>query len=234
MKACVITGASSGIGLELANRFLKRGFKVYGLSREPDKAPIKDQSNYEPIACDLRNREDILRASRRVLEGEKRVKVLINNAGVGHFGHHDSLTPIQIEEMINVNLLAPFLLTRLFLGTLRANRGHVVFISSVAGTAPSPMGAVYGATKAGLSHFAKSIFEENRRAGLKVHTIIPDITNTAFFDSLSFGPFIKDPASYLEPGDVADAVEFACFSREPVVVQEIVIKPQVFKIEKRP
>ena len=232
MDACIVTGASSGIGKAISERLIKRGMKVYGISREPDKGgPL--QPHFVPVPLDLSDTHAISGAIQAIAASERSIKILVNNAGVGAFGPHDSIDPEEMERMVRVNLLAPAVLTRLLLGRLRAKRGHVIFIASVAANCPSPMGALYGATKAGLRHLAHSIFEENRRAGLKVHTILPDITATAFFSDLSFGPDLQDPMAYLVPDDVADAVEYLLDSRDPVVIQEIQLRPQVFKIERR-
>jgi len=230
---CVITGASSGIGREVAKLFLRRGFKVFGLSRWKGRPPIEHE-NFIPITCDLKRVDEVEGVARELLAREKGLSVLVNNAGLGAFGPHDAVSKDAISAMVNVNLTSPMILTQKFLGRLRARRGHLVFISSVTAMGPSPMGATYGATKAAIRHFAQSIFEENRRSGLKVHTILPDLTATPFFDNLFFGPCLDDPETYLLPEDIAEAVEFAVFTaRDPVVVQEIVVRPRRFRIEKK-
>ena len=232
-QGCIISGASSGIGCEIAKLFLRRGYSVYGLSRWKGCEPLRHE-RFIPVACDLRRADQVERVAEELLSREKRLSVLVNNAGVGAFGPHDALSTQDILQMVSVNLTSAMILTRKLLGRLRARKGHLVFIASVTALGPSPMGAAYGATKAAVRHFATSIFEENRRSGLKVHTILPDITATPFFDTLSFGPALDDSETYLIPSDVADAVEFALFSaRDPVVIQEIVVRPKRFRIEKK-
>ena len=232
MEACIITGASSGIGKAIATRLLQRGMTVFGVSREPRKAHM-EHPNYEPMALDLSDIHAIKGVAQEILSRERSIKILINNAGVGAFGPHDTLDAHEIQNMVMVNLVAPMVLTRHLLGRLRAKKGHVIFIASVTALGPTPMGAVYGAAKAGIRHFARSLFEENRKAGLKVHTILPDITATPFFSHLSFGPALDEHRAYLLPEDVADAVEYALGSRDAVVVQEILLRPQIFRLERR-
>jgi short-subunit dehydrogenase len=123
------------------------------------------------------------------------------------------------------------LITKSFLRALKRNRGYIFNICSISGIKSAPFGAVYGATKAGLRHFGKSLFLEARKSGLRVVNINPDITDTPFFNDLNFKPS-NDPLSYIKPQSIANLIE-EILGKDELVVTDITIEPQLFKIEKR-
>ncbi len=228
MKTAVVTGASSGIGLACSKKLCALGYRVYGVARDFDKCDFS-HPRFVPISCDLRG-DDLPKLSGRI--ESKRLQVLIHAAGVGHFAPHENLHSRQIEEMVTLNLTAVMLLDRLFLRRLKQNRAHLFYIASISGIDAAPMGAVYGATKAALSHYAKSLFRESRKSGLKVTAISPDITKTPFFDGLGFAP-TEDPLTYIEPEDIAEVIASILSMREGSVVTEVTIEPQQFRLLKR-
>ena len=91
------------------------------------------------------------------------IEVLVNEAGVGHYGLHEELTPKKIQALVRTNLEIPLLLTNRLLRVLKKNHGYIINISSVTAKQSSPHGCAYAATKAGLSSFGKSLFEEARK-----------------------------------------------------------------------
>jgi len=107
--------------------------------------------------------------------------------------------------MIELNLLVPLELSRQLLRSLKKHSGHIINIASITAKKPSPQGAAYSASKAGLAHFSESLFEEVRKSNVKVTTIIPDVTKTPFFDNIWFEP-ANDEAAYLTAQCIADAV----------------------------
>lgn len=222
-KTALVTGASSGIGEACVKKLLTLDYKVYGMARDFSKSLIKDK-NFIPIMIDLtkeKNYPDI-----------KELHILINAAGVGHFAPHEELKVSQIEAMIALNLTAPLLLSRHYLRALKANAGFIFNINSISGIEPALFGAVYGATKAGLSHFGTSLFKEARKSGLKVININPDITKTPFFDYLHFQAS-ENPLCYIEADDIAQTIEDALKMREGTVITDITLQPQKFQIQKK-
>ena len=133
--------------------------------------------------------------------------------------------------MTELNLEIPMILTQYFLRELKENQGHIIFISSVTALERNTYGAVYGAGKAGLLSFARSLFSEYRKSGLKVHSILPDMTDTKLYRNADFT--VGEEGSYLLPEDVASAVEMLLTQREGVVLEEILIRPQRFQVKKR-
>ena len=118
------------------------------------------------------------------------------------------------------------------LKSLKKNDGYVINISSHTASKANPHGVAYGATKAGLSSFSKSLFEEERKYGLKVINIEPDMANTNLYRSASFGPD-EDIDAYLEPSEIADAVEFALSQRNGCIITQIALEPRLNRISKK-
>lgn len=231
MKTVLITGASSGIGLAVTKKLIKLGFRVYGLARDFSKTGF-DHPDFIKTPCDVTDTGRLSRIAEEILEQEKDVHILINNAGVGFFGPHEQIKTRQIEKMVATNLAAPMILSGLLLRELKKNSGYIINISSITAKKSSTHGCAYAATKAGLSHFAASLFDEVRKSGVKVVTIHPDLTRTAFYDKLDFSHG-DDPESYITPECVADAVEAILNQRPGTVIQEITIRPQKHMIVKK-
>jgi len=207
----ILTGASSGIG-----KAIKEELKEYEI------IDICRRCNYK---IDLRDINAIKKLKFKDVYG------IIHNAGVGYFGQFEDISIDKIEEMINVNFLSPMILTKNHLKDIKKQKGFIINISSTSAIHPARLGVVYGATKAAIRHFGNSLFEEVRKSGVKVCNIIPDLTLTNFHDNTFFKPS-NDELSHLKPQDIAKIVREIITSPKNLVMQEVIIKPQYFKIEK--
>ena len=218
IKTALVTGSSSGIGKAIYENLKENGFKVYGLSRKDSE-----------ITCDL---QDSVTLERKVKELLKKsdIDLLINCAGVGVFEPLEEISAKKIEELIAVNLKAPILLCNLCLRSLKRRKGHIINISSIEATKHSKFSALYTATKSGLRDFSLSLFEEVRKSGVRVTSINPDITKTAFFDNLKFEPS-DEKESYIDPKEIAE--EVLKIIQSPFVTTDITIRAQKFAIKKR-
>lgn len=232
MKNSVVTGASSGIGRACSIMLLNSGYAVYGVARDFSRCDI-DHEAFTRCACDLTDSNGLSGAVADIRHKIKgRLHLLLNCAGSGAFAPHEEISPEQICGMLNLNLGAPLVLASLFLRDIKRAEGFIINISSITAMQPAPRGCAYGATKAGLLHFSRSLFEETRRAGVRVVCIMPDITRTPFFDGLDFGP-ADDPDTFIQPECVARAVREVINQREGTVITEMVIRPRRFMLEKR-
>ena len=218
IKTALVTGSSSGIGKAIYESLKKNGFKVYGLSRKNGD-----------IICDLQDSATLEKKVKELLK-KSDIDLLINCAGIGVFEPHEELSTKKIEELIAVNLKAPILLCNLCLRSLKRRKGHIINISSIEATKHSRFSALYTATKSGLRDFSLSLFEELRKSGVRVTSINPDITKTAFFDNLKFEPS-NEKESYIKPTDIA--MEILNIIQSPFVVTDITIRAQKFAIKKR-
>lgn len=191
---------------------------------------------FHPIVCDLldtKKLQSVVASLQKEWKQEKRtLTLLVNNAGTAYYGLHEELRPEGISEMVRVNLEVPMLLTQQLLRTLKQNHGTIINISSVTAIGSNPHGVAYGATKAGLLSFSRSLFDETRKYGVRVTAILPDMTDTELY---RHADFTADPAmdAHLEPTDVADAVEYALTTRAGTCVPEIILRPQLHRIKKK-
>ena len=227
----LVTGASSGIGLAICHTLLKEGYEVYGIGRNFSSLP--DSSHFHPIILDLTDTQ-ALTDTILSLKKEVTFSILVNNAGVGYYGPHEELSASSIAEMVQVNLTAPLLLTNLLLRDLKQEQGHIIAISSVTATKHNNThGCAYGATKAGVSSFHKSLFEEVRKYGLRVTVIQPDMAKTNLYRNASFQECAAED-THLTPEEIADAVLFALHARKGMNFSELTLQPQRNQIQRKP
>lgn len=246
MKIAIVTGASSGIGLSISKVILNLGYKVYGIGRNFSKNInyTKDTNmntnintkNFIPVTCDLTCinllEEKIKEIKRIEKENKNSINILVNNAGVGYFGPHEELNSKKIHEIVSTNLEAPLVLSQLLLRDLKKNKGYIINISSIEAKKSSVYGCAYGATKAALTHFSNSLFEESRKYGVKVVTIHPDMTKSNFYRNANFKEG-EDYDTYINPEEVAEAVNMILTARDGLVVTDITLRPQRNNIKRK-
>ncbi|RXI37866.1 short-chain dehydrogenase [Malaciobacter mytili] len=207
----IVTGYSSGIGKAIASLLEENSYKVIRL-----KSRLNDKKALEKEVKELLKNQE--------------VNLLINCAGVGVFKPHEEISLNKIQELIDVNLTAPIVLTNLCLRSLKKTKGHIINISSIEATRHSKFSALYTATKAGLRNFSLALFEELRRCDVKVTNINPDLTKTNFFEEFNFEPSDSKNA-HLIPEDIAKAVwEVINFDG---VITELTVRPQRLEIKKK-
>ncbi len=231
-KTVFITGASSGIGLAIARTLADNGYEVYGIGRNFDDDTKTISDSFHCVTCDITD-DDSLKKCVDGIRKEHHIDVLINNAGCAYYGLHEELNASKIKEIVRTDLEAPLILTQMLLRDMKANGGSIINISSVTAISnANPHGAAYGAAKAGLYSFSKSIFEEARKHGVRVTAILPDMTDTRLYRNADFEAAGETGAS-LSSQDVADAVLFVLSRPEGVVVEELVIRPQLHRIKRK-
>lgn len=231
-KTAIVTGASSGIGFAISKRLSALGYEVFGFGRDFGTVKWEAEDNVHPIVCDVLDTDKLCACVKQIAE-QHRVQILVNNAGVGYYGLHEELNPDKIKKLVRTNLEVPMILTHQLLRHLKENAGYVINISSVTAGQSNPHGCAYGATKAGLASFSRSLFDETRKYGVKVVTIGPDMTQTNLYRNANFREG-EEPESYLLPEDVAKAVEWILGQREGVIVTELTLKPQIHRIKRKP
>lgn len=228
-NAAIVTGASSGIGLEISRVLLRLGYEVFGIGR--NFVIESEEERFHKIVCDVLDTEKLCDIVKKIA-AQNRVLVLVNNAGTAYYGLHEELNAKKIQQMVRTNLEVPMILTCRLLRELKKNRGYVINISSVTANGTNPHGCAYGATKAGLSSFSHSLFDEVRKYGVKVVTISPDMTKTSLYRNADFGEGDEE-GSYLMPEEVAGAVEYVLSQREGLIISDITLKPQIHRIKRK-
>lgn len=229
-QTALVTGASSGIGQAIAQRLLEHGYEIYGIGRDFSACTLTGHVQFHTVVLDLLDTPALL-AFLETLPKDN-LSVLVNSAGCAWYGPHETLSVEAIQTMTRVNLETPILLCGKLLRTLKQNHGTIINIASVTALETSTHGAAYGALKAGLVHFSRTLFEEHRKSGLKVSVILPDMTDTALYRNADFGPDLTEGA-YLSPEDTADAVMAVLNAREGTVLSEIVLRPQYRRIHRK-
>ncbi|MEE3420417.1 MAG: SDR family oxidoreductase [Lachnospiraceae bacterium] len=230
MKKVLLTGASSGIGLAIARMLVEEGgYDVYGIGRNFSFRP--DSPHFRAVALDLLD-ENALEKVIRDIRKDGPVDIFISNAGCAWYGLHEEMNPQKIHEMVRVNLEVPLVISQILLRDIKKAGGSMIFISSVTAQVPAPHGAAYGATKAGILSFGRSLFEEARKSGVRVTTILPDMTATGLYRNADFTAS-GEAGCALDPADVADAVRYCLKRPDGVVVPEIVLRPQYHRIERK-
>ncbi|WP_329793272.1 SDR family NAD(P)-dependent oxidoreductase [Lentzea sp. DG1S-22] len=187
----VVTGASSGIGYELAKVFADNGFDVVAVAEderiEEAAAQLRLRSGgvrVEPVLADLRLFEGVESLVARVRAMGRSVDALAINAGVGVGGDFVRDTALGDNlEIVDLNVRSAVHLAHRLIGDMVDRKeGKVLFTSSIAATAPGPFHSVYAASKAFLASFAQSLREELRDTGVSVTSLMPGPTDTEFFD----------------------------------------------------
>jgi Short-chain dehydrogenases of various substrate specificities len=230
-QAAIVTGASSGIGYAISKKLSALGYEVFGIGRNFEQTKWQAEDCVHPIVCDVLDTNKLC-ASLKQIMAQHQVYILVNNAGIGYYGPHEELSPDKLKKLVRTNLEAPMILTQQLLRHLKKNAGYVINVSSVTASQSNPHGCAYGATKAGLTSFSHSLFDEARKYGVKVVTIFPDMTQTNLYRNADFreGDEIE---SYLLPEEVAMTVEWILGQREGVIVTDITLKPQFHRIKRK-
>jgi NAD(P)-dependent dehydrogenase (short-subunit alcohol dehydrogenase family) len=215
-KVVIVTGASSGVGEATGRLFATRGATVVLAARSQEKIDaLARELGGLAVATDVTVLEDLRALVDTTMRTYGRVDVLVNNAGFNSRGGFDSLSLEGIAAVIDTNLKAPMLLTRLALPHLRASRGVVVNVASIAGHVPLPGEAPYTASKWGLRGFTFTVREELRTTGVALCVVSPGPIATPFIlDDLDRTPDLVFSQPMLTAEQVAEAVVACAVDRQ--------------------
>lgn len=188
-QICVITGASSGIGAEIARKMAREGLTAILVARRQDKLEEIRQEihmaggNAVIFQADLGEESDRERLIAWVKERFNQVDILVNNAGFGWYGYYSEMPWKLAQQMIQVNVTAAVHLTSQFLPQMRIRgSGHIINIGSIAGGFPNQGVAVYSASKSFLDAFTSGLHRELRGSGVQVSVVRAGPVQTEFFD----------------------------------------------------
>lgn len=188
-KTVIITGASEGVGAAAARKFADAGANLMLVARgkknlEAIAEELRDKTQVEFFAMDVADPEACVNVFKKADFEYGRIDVLVNNAGFHERGNVDTVSPEDLGRMIDVNLRAPIMLTRIALPYIRdAGGGAIINVGSLAGRAPIPGSATYSASKSGLRAFTYAIAEEMRDARIKFAIVSPGPIDTGFIMS---------------------------------------------------
>ncbi|MER9895270.1 SDR family NAD(P)-dependent oxidoreductase [Mesorhizobium sp. M0119] len=236
-KVALVTGASSGIGEATAVALAAAGAKVAIAARRADRLEAlaarieKAGGTALRIEADVTSNDDVTAMVDKVVAEWSRLDILVNNAGVMLLSPAAEARLDDWRRMVELNLLALMGVTKAALPHLRAAKGHIVNVSSVAGRVANPGASGYAATKFGVVGFSESLRREVYADKVRVTVIEPGLVRTELGDHITNPAFKADldkrlaAMEALTAEDIAAAIFYAVSQPAHVNVNEIVIRP---------
>jgi NAD(P)-dependent dehydrogenase (short-subunit alcohol dehydrogenase family) len=180
MKTVLITGCSSGYGLETARHFHAQGWNVIATMRTPRQEILPRSDRMRALALDVTRPESIAAA----IEASGLIDVLVNNAGIGAIGVFEATPMATVRELFETNTFGVMAMTQAVLPQMRARKaGVVVNVTSSVTLAPMPLAAAYTASKAAIEGFTGSLAHELEPFGVRVKLVEPGYGPTTRFSS---------------------------------------------------
>lgn len=190
-KVILVTGASSGMGKEMALQLVKEGYTVYGAARRVEKMQDILQNGGHVLALDITEEVSMVKAVQQIIIEQGRIDVLLNNAGYAIYGAVEDTTLDDARRQFEVNLFGLARITQLVLPHMREKKsGTIINISSMGGKMYTPLGAWYHATKHALEGWSDCLRLELKQFGIHVVVIEPGVIRTEFADVMA-QPMLK-------------------------------------------
>jgi meso-butanediol dehydrogenase/(S,S)-butanediol dehydrogenase/diacetyl reductase len=213
-RTVVITGAASGIGHATAQLFRDLGDTVLGLDIRPT---VPEGVTY--VECNVGSKESV-DAAVATCAGQGGIDVLANVAGIVQFGRFEGVTEEEFDRVHAVDLKGPFFLIQAALPHLRAARGNIVNVSSVAGNKPQGYSAAYSAAKGGLTMLTRALALELAPEGIRVNAVCPGTVDTPLVEHVAsifppdLDPRVMDrlmmmlPGPAISPGEIGQSIVY--------------------------
>jgi len=221
MKTILITGCSSGYGLETARHFYARGWKVIATMRTPSAALLPASENLRLLPLDVTDEASIAAA----IDAAGPIDVLVNNAGIGLFGALEASPMAKIRDVYATNTLGTIAMTRAVIPGMRARgSGTIVNVTSSATLAPFPLAAAYTGSKSAIQGFTGSLVHELAPLGIAVKLVEPGYGPTTAFaqnTAIRLEDVLPEPYwTYAQP-ILAGMAEPALFTTEADVAEAV-------------
>ncbi len=218
-KTAIITGASRGIGLAIAQKLAQYGAQCIMVSRKAENleaaaAGIRDQGlKAEAMACHIGNPDQIKDLYEKIVKKYGSLDILVNNAATNpHFGDMLTADAEIWNKTLDVNLKGPFFMIK-YAVPLMKNKGAIVNVASVNALKPGIYQGIYSATKAALVNMTQTLARELAPKGIRVNALLPGLTDTKFASALISSEKILNSAlsqiplgRYAQPEEIAGAV----------------------------
>jgi len=238
-KAVLVTGASTGIGRNIAERLASEGYFVYaGARKEKDLEELNQIENVQSLRLDVTVQEEIDAAVATVTDAGRGLYGVVNNAGVAVIGPMIEVKEDDLKFQFDVNVYGPYRITKAFSPLIIAEQGRITTIGSIAGTLSSPFAGPYTMSKHAIEAYTDSLAGEMAKFGVKVSVIEPGNYRSAISQSLKKrmdsrkhsieGSLFEeeqsefmdrvggDRSQYKDPDEVSDATMHALFDKNPM------------------
>jgi NAD(P)-dependent dehydrogenase (short-subunit alcohol dehydrogenase family) len=219
-KAALVTGGSSGIGLAIARMLHEEGFGLTLVSRRREKIEAAaGELGAHAVTADVAREEDCVRLVQEHRVRYERLDMLVNSAGIGIGGevaHHQTK---HFDLQFGVNVRGLFVVTRECIPLLRASRGWIVNLASIAGTGPAPGLGAYGATKAAVLGLTRTLNVELEDDGIRAIAIAPGFVDTPMAQWSGI-----DAAEMIQPEDCAEIVRMCLRLSPHARLREVIVE----------
>ncbi|KGX83817.1 SDR family oxidoreductase [Pontibacillus marinus] len=230
-QTAIITGASRGIGKEMARQFAEKGVNLSILGSSDDIHQTKKElenegyTNIESFQADVTKEDELDHVVEATKNAYGTVDILVNNAGIGMFKPVEEVTVEEWRKVYEVNVQGVFLCSKAVIPTMKQNKfGTIITVSSDVGRYTIPNGSLYASTKYAVQGFMGSISQELREYGIRVGTINPGMVDTYFADSKQGLPEKED---WLKVQDIAEAAVYMASAPKHMMIDELQLHPLV-------
>lgn len=232
-KVALVTGAGSGLGTATARALAEAGCNVACIDINEDAVAKVSRDLLDcgvesvSMPCDVRDEGAVFGVVESVIGHFERLDFIINNAAIDHTVSVEEMTIQQWDDVIDINLRAPFLFAKAsFPAMCEQGGGHIINIASTAATRAWGNASAYHASKWGLVGFSRGFGVEGREHGIRTTTIIPGGMKTNFFDRfVEQGIPMPDESNLQDPANVASVIVFALSMPKETSLQEVIVTP---------
>ena len=228
-KRAIVTGASSGIGKEVALRLIQAGAQVALVSRNPDHilSELPAEANAKGFAVDLSDITKVSSQIKAIITDLGGIDILINNAGRAYIGELIDTPLSEWQKIFNLNITSVFQCLQAVLPTMRSQKsGTIINVASIAAKQGFPNWGAYCASKFALLGLTQSVAAEEQPHGIKVMSICPGSVNTALWDTLGNKvPPSFNRAAMLTPATVAESIMTLVNLPADAMINDLVLMP---------
>jgi len=234
-QTVLITGASRGIGAAIAQRFASVGMNVvihylqsHELANEVARSCMQYGARVMTITADLQSKAQIDKMHEKLLSYGMLPDILINNAGISHYGLLSDVSEEEWDRVMSINLKAPFLLSQAFLPHMVTQKyGRIINVSSIWGLAGASCEVVYSTAKGGINAFTKALAKELAPSGITVNAVAPGAVDTDMmqsFDAAEKSDIENDipMGRFALPDEIASLVYFLALPESSYITGQII------------
>ncbi|SFL44954.1 3-oxoacyl-[acyl-carrier protein] reductase [Paenibacillus sp. 1_12] len=234
-QTVLVTGGSRGIGAAIAERFASVGMNVvihymqsHEAANDTARRCMKTGAKVLTATADLRSKEQILRLQEKLDQHGMTPDIIVNNAGVSHYGMLSDVSEELWDDVMNINLKGSFLISQQFMKPMiRQKYGRIINVSSIWGISGSSCEVLYSTTKGGINAFTKALAKELAPSGVTVNAVAPGAVDTlmmANFDSQEKAAIESEipVGRFAQPNEIASLVYFLALPESGYITGQII------------